>query len=299
MESIKKYFKVGIVQFMAYPAPKDAQEQIRDFKKTLSDDYFDAIELTHIADESTSERVRAMVRQSHITPCYGAQPRLLGGKLNPNDPDEAKRQAAEKVLMESIDEAERMGCGGIAFLSGHWDESTRDECYRQLLKTTGNLCAYAATKRMAVELEVFDYDVDKKSLIGPAPYAARFAADMRMRYNNFGLMLDLSHLPLTYEDSLFAIRVLKPYITHLHIGNAVAVPGAEAYGDMHPRFGFENGANDVQELLGFLRALRQEGLFSAENPMILSFEVKPWKDEDPDLVVANAKRVLNRAWAML
>ena len=28
-------------------------------------------------------------------------------------------------------------------------------------------------------------------------------------------------------------------------------------------------------------------------------EVKPWKDEDPDVVVANAKRVLNRAWAML
>ena len=239
MESIKKYFKVGIVQFMAYPAPGDAQEQIRDFKKTLTDDYFDAIELTHIADESTFERVRAMVRQSHVTPCYGAQPRLLGGKQNPNDPDEAKRQAAEKVLMESIDEAERMGCGGIAFLSGRWDELTRDECYNQLLKTTGNLCAYAQTKRMAVELEVFDYDVDKKSLIGPAPYAARFAADMRMRYNNFGLMLDLSHLPLTYEDSLFAIRVLKPYITHLHIGNAVAVPGAEAYGDMHPRFGFE------------------------------------------------------------
>ena len=61
----------------------------------------------------------------------------------------------------------------------------------------------------------------------------------------------------------------------------------------------KNGANDVLELLGFLRALKQEGLLNGENPMILSFEVKPWKDEDPDLVVANAKRVLNRAWAML
>jgi len=32
---------------------------------------------------------------------------------------------------------------------------------------------------------------------------------------------------------------------------------------------------------------------------ILSFEVKPVGDEDPDIVVANAKRVLNLAWAQI
>jgi hypothetical protein len=42
-----------------------------------------------------------------------------------------------------------------------------------------NLCKYAATKGMNVEIEVFDYDVDKRSLIGPAPLAARFAAEIR------------------------------------------------------------------------------------------------------------------------
>ncbi len=36
-----------------------------------------------------------------------------------------------------------------------------------------------------------------------------------------------------------------------------------------------------------------------ENPLVFSFEVKPWKDEDPGAVVAGAKRVLNRAWALL
>ena len=32
-------------------------------------------------------------------------------------------------------------------------------------------------------------------------------------------------------------------------------------------------------------------------PPILSFEVKPFGDEDPEIVIANAKRVLNEAWA--
>ena len=122
---------------------------------------------------------------------------------------------------------------------------------------------------------------------------------MRMKYSNFGLLVDLSHFPTTYETSQFVIRTLRPYITHFHIGNAVVKPGCEAYGDQHPRFGFPDSANDTPELLDFFRVLKQEGFFCAENPYVLSFEVKPWKDEDPEIIVANTKRVINRAWALL
>ena len=41
-------------------------------------------------------------------------------------------------------------------------------------------------------LPYFDFDMDKAALIGPAPYAARFAADMRTTHSNFGLLVDLS-----------------------------------------------------------------------------------------------------------
>jgi len=81
-----------------------------------------------------------------------------------------------------------------------------------------------------VELEVFDYDMDKAALIGPAPYAAQFAADMRTTHSNFGLLVDLSHFPTTYESTRFVIQVLRPYITHLHLGNAVVEEGAKGYG---------------------------------------------------------------------
>ena len=150
-----------------------------------------------------------------------------------------------------------------------------------------------------VELEVFDYDMDKAALIGPAPYAAKFAADMRTTNNNFGLMVDLSHFPTTYETSKFVVQTLRPYITHFHIGNAVVKEGCEAYGDQHPRFGFLNSANDVPELLDFFRVLKEEGFFNAQNPYVLSFEVKPWGDEDAEVILANTKRVVNRAWALL
>ena len=294
-ESIHKYFQIGTISWMSYPN-RDVLEVIQ---KVASDDFFDAIEIPTKMDDETRAKAAKMLAEGHLKVCCGAQPRLLGPKLNPNDIDEEGRKAAEATLMEAIDQAEELGAKGIAFLAGKWAPETKDEAYAQLLKTTRNLCDYAATKGMNVELEVFDFDMDKAALIGPAPYAAKFAADMRTSHSNFGLLVDLSHFPTTYETSKFVIQTLRPYITHLHIGNAVVKEGCEAYGDQHPRFGFPNSANDTAELLDFFLVLKSEGFFDAENPMVLSFEVKPWGDENDEVIVGNTKRVINRAWALL
>ena len=293
-ESIHKYFKIGTIQWMSYP-DKNVLDAI---KLIASDDYFDAIEIGRFADDDTRSQAKRLLAQSHLKVCYGAQTRLLGTPLNPNSLDEEIRTQAEATLIEAVDEAEYLGAKAIAFLAGKWEAATKEAAYGQLLKTTGNVCAYASKKGMGVNLEVFDFDMDKAALIGPAPLAARFAADMRDMCNNFGLLVDLSHFPTTYETSKFAIQTMRPYITHLHIGNAVIKPGFEAYGDMHPRFGFPDSENDTDELIDFFRVLRSEGFFNADEPYVLSFEVKPRPDEDADIVVANTKRVINRAWAM-
>lgn len=301
-ESIHKYFKIGIVSFMAYPSTIRGTDEgvLAALKKTVVDDTFDAIEVNWIKDDALRAAAADLLKASHITVCYGAQPRLLTTGLNACDVDEAGRAAAQATLMEAIDEAEQLGAKGIAFLAGKWTEATQALAYGQLLKTTDALCTYAATKGMMVELEVFDYDIAKKSLIGPAPTAAQFAADVRKKHSNFGLLIDLSHIPMTHESSEFVVRTLRPYLTHFHIGNTVcADPAAEGYGDEHQRFGFPGGVNDVPELLTFLRVLKAEGFFQKDNPYVLSFEVKPWKNEDADAVVAGAKRTLNRAWALL
>lgn len=296
-ESIHKYFQVGTIQWMSHPP---AKYDILDSLKIIgSDDFFDAVEISRMPDDETRNAARHLLEQTHLKVCYGAQPRLLGPKLNPNDIDEEGRKKAEATLIEAVDEAEFLGARGIAFLAGKWSPETKDQAYAQLLKTTRNVCDHAKEKGMMVELEVFDFDMDKAALIGPAPYAAKFAADMRTTHSNFGLLVDLSHFPTTYETSQFVIRTLRPYITHLHIGNAVVQPGCDGYGDLHPRFGYPNSANDTPELLDFFRVLKAEGFFNAEAPYVLSLEVTPRPDEDGDLILANTKRVINRAWALL
>ncbi|MBE5996144.1 MAG: sugar phosphate isomerase/epimerase [Lachnospiraceae bacterium] len=294
-DSIKKYFQVGTITWMSYPGVP--QNEV--IKMIAKDDYFDAIEVCKYPDDESREEGKKLLEQSHLKVCYGAQPRLLGPKLNPNDIDEEGRKKAEATLIEAVDEAEYLGAKGIAFLSGKWTEEKKEEGYQQLLKTTRAVCDYAKKKNMNVELEVFDFDIDKASIIGPAPLALRFAEDMRTTHNNFGLLVDLSHFPITYETSQFVIQTLRPYITHLHFGNAVAIPGCEGYGDLHPRLGFPNGANDTPEVLDYLKVLKEEGFFRPDAPLVLSMEVSPRSYEDADIVLANTKRVLNRAWAVL
>lgn len=293
-ESIHRYFKVGTLLWMSYPGA----EPLPALKKLVCDDYFDAIELSHIGGPDVRAAARDMLAQGMVQVCYGAHPTILGQKLNPNALDEEARLAAEVALLDAVDEAAELGAKGVAFLAGKWEPEYREEAYEQLLKTTRAVCDYAAERGLFVELEVFDYDVDKAALIGPAPLAARFASDVRSTCSNFGLLVGLSHIPITHETPRFAVQTMRPYITHFHIGNAVMVEGVPDYGDRHPRFDFPNSANDVGTLTDFLRLLRDEGFFRKDDPMVLSFEVTPYGDEDPDVVLASCKRALNRAWAM-
>ena len=112
-ESIHKFFQVGTIQWMSYP-DRDVAEGVRAIAR---DDFFDAI--------GKREEVKRLLEQSHLRVCYGAQPRLLGTGLNPNDTDEEGRRQAEATLLEAIDEAEYLGAGGIAFLAGKWSEETK------------------------------------------------------------------------------------------------------------------------------------------------------------------------------
>ena len=294
-ESIHRYFKVGTLLWMSYPKA----DTLDALKRIVCDDYFDAVEVSHIDDPAVREQAGRMMAQGMMHVCYGAHPTILGQKLNPNALDEEQRLIAEKALLEAVDEAAQLGAKGVAFLAGKWEPEQREEGYQQLLKTTRAVCSYAAGKDLLVELEVFDYDVDKAALIGPASLAARFAADVRLTHSNFGLLVDLSHIPIAHETSRFAVQTMRPYITHFHIGNAVVREGCPNYGDRHPRFGFPNSANDVDALADFLRVLKEEGFFRADVPCVLSFEVTPYENEEPDAVLASSKRALNRAWAMV
>jgi len=301
-ESIHKYMQVGLIQFMAYPSTIRGEGPILEtVKRIASDDYFTAIELTQIQDDAVRKEVKKILNTANMAIAFGAQPMLLTRGLNINNLDKAGRQEAVDILKVGIDQAYELEAKGFAFLSGKYQESTKEESYQALVKSTKELCEYAKSKGdIPVILEIFDYDIDKASLVGPVELAKRYAEEIRSEYDNFGLMVDLSHIPMLRETNEESILPIKDYIVHAHMGNCVIKDLASpAYGDLHPRFGFPGGENDVDELVAYLKVLMDIGFISEERRPIVSFEVQAFGDEDPEAVIANAKRTLNLAWAKL
>ena len=115
-------------------------------KKVACDELFNAIEITTIQNPETRQKVKKMLDTSHMAVGYGGQPRLLMTGQNINDLDEEQRRIALANCKGGIDEAYEMGAKGFAFLSGKYQEETKEESYEQLLKSTRELCDYAAAK---------------------------------------------------------------------------------------------------------------------------------------------------------
>ena len=301
-KSMRRYMRVGTILHVSYKQLGSGEGPILEcLKKIVTDPYFEVVEVAHMKDAEVRKAAADMIARGHMTSSYGGQGRMLGAGLNINDLNEEGRQKALASLKEGIDEAYEMGVEDFAFLAGRYEEETKEEFFQALLKSTRELCKYAKSKGdMPVLCEVFDYDIAKKSLIGPVDMVKRYAETICAEYDNFGLMVDLSHIPMLHETIEESLLPVQQYIRHAHMGNTVIKsPECPAYGDEHPRFGFPNSENDVEELAAYLRLLLKIGFLNEKKRPIVSFEIKPFGEEDPEVCLANAKRTLDLAWELV
>ena len=297
----RNYCTMSIVHFMAYPETIRGEGPIVEtVAKIAEDPFFGAIELGWIKDPAVRKQVKGIVDAAHIQVGHGAQSALLLQKLNLNSLDEAERMKAVKQLQSSVDEAAEMGAQRVAFLSGvDPGDTERPRALDALASSVKQAAGYAREKGIALTLETFDRSIDKKCLIGPSPLAAEFCKRIRVDHPDFGLMYDLSHMPLLSETPK-ALSVLKDHLVHIHVGNSVVRPETPGYGDQHPRFGWPGGANDTPQVTEFIRGLFRAGYLKengAARPWV-GFEVKPQSADEPSsAVVAGAKRVWQEAWS--
>ncbi len=296
-----EYMRIGVVHCMAFPTCITGDGPILEtVTQIAADPFFNAIEITWIKDDDVRADVRDVLKTAGLACAYAAQPAVLTQKLNPNSFCESERAAAVTALKERIDEAREVGATSLALLSGPDPGATRrEEAIGSLARSLRELCDYGLDSDVAITLETFDRTIDKRALIGPSDDAVTLAR--LVNRDNFGLMIDLSHLPLQFESARKALTATQYDLVHVHIGNCVMRdPDHPAYGDQHPHFGVEGGENGVDELVEFLRVLMDiEYLSPSDDPPLVSFEVKPREGHSSDVVLANAKRTLIEAWARL
>jgi sugar phosphate isomerase/epimerase len=302
---------LGVVHSMLYPGLTDEEAIVKSFEALALDPYLDVIEVQRREQPGLHVRLRALAEATGVKLVMAAQPGLLARKLSLNDPDEAGRQAAVEEVKRAVDAAYELGARLCVVLSGPRPprEEEVEPQLERLAQSCTELCRYSLAKAQErdyvvwLSLEQFDATIDKRCLIGPSSLAAELARRVREEVANFGLTVDLSHVPLLEEPPEELVGILAPYLIHVHVGNALRRNEQDpAYGDKHPRFGYPDSEHDWPQLRDFLAVLTYAGYFEAEVPTekpIVSFEVQPFKPETSEQVWAHSKRTWLRAWAEL
>ena len=300
-DCLHSYMKVGIVHFMAFPDVSSGAELVNSIKRVTEDEFFGGIEITSVPNDARAD-IAKLLEASKLVVGYGAQPILLGEKLDLNSSSLQQRELAISRVKSAVDEAYFLGARRLAVLSGPTPTvEKREKAKEFLIDSLVQIYGYAKSKgSLGITLEVFDREIDKRCLIGPTEDGVQVATEVRKHYPSFGLMVDLSHLPLLGESAEHALKIASDYLVHVHIGNCVIKDKSHpAYGDKHPRFGIAGGENDVAELRLFLKSLLDIGYIGEGKQNVVAFEVKPQSGESSQVIIANAKRTLMEAWTRL
>lgn len=293
--------KISLVHFMAYPSTMGGGGPVLEsIDELVADEFFDVLEITHIEDPEVRKAARHRVHTAGMELAFATQPLILGGKLNLHSRDAAARKTALDRILSALDEAAEMGAVGFAVMSGpDPGEAAREEERNLFIESLRSVCerAKSLNPEMAVVVETFDrVPFGKNCLVGPTDEAVPMAEAIRADYPRFGLMLDLSHLPLLNETSAEAIPKAAPVMLHAHVGNCVkSNPDNEYYGDNHPPFDYPDGENGLDELVDYLKCLHEAGYLNESHPPIVGIEAKPANEAMRPAVLGNVKRYMNRA----
>jgi sugar phosphate isomerase/epimerase len=298
------FMSVGIVHFMAFPEMGKGEGAVVETLKTLcEDEYFQVIEVTAIRDAALRQRAIQLVRGSGRKAAFGAQPVLLAGRHYLNSTDPRVRQAALDAVRAVLPQAKEWGASSLAVLSGpDPGEAGRPLAKTMLCASLKELCEFSRRAGgPPVLLETGDrVSFGKNRLIGPTEDAAEIADKVYPYYRDFGLILDLSHLPLLGETPDQALKTARQDLRHVHIGNCVMRDKSHpAYGDQYPMFGIPEGEIGVDQLAAFLKALLEIQYLDGAKRSIVSFEVKPFGGQTSAQVLENAKKTLDAAWKAL
>lgn len=300
-ELIEQYLRLGIVHFMAFPETvNDESLLLPTLEKVAHDPHFRCVELKLIEDEKFLEPVKNLLTTAMLDLSIAAQPAILGAGLDPGSKDQQMRKRTIEVLKKHVDQAIALGAESVAMLSGPDPGGSRHaDALQRTADLIAEICLYSKVHEgPAIVLEIFDREVDKKALVGPAETALHLCELVFARgAQNFGVLVDLSHLPLLGESPVEALEPVKDYLRAAHLGNAVTYKGHPLYGDQHPGFGTPEGANKVNQTRDFIHVLKNIGFLNRKSPPMVSYEIKPQPGEQSETLIAAAHRVFRRAWA--
>lgn len=299
-KGLHDHIEVGIIHRTLYPeAKKDENVLLETIDLMTHDLFFERIELPHIKDPAIRKELKNRLHTTRMKTTYAASQSIFELNLNVNSINPAERKRAVDELKNCLEDAADFGADNMTMISGPMVEDPADHegAKGALAESIIELSGFAEKTGLTLQLEIHDYNVDKKRLLGPTKDAVDLLDRLQGRCPAFSFLIDLSHFPLLGESIDEAVFPIQDRIGYVHIGNCVVEKGDPRYGDKHPYFGYPAGSNDTAEIVLFFKALAEIGYLAPEKKAAVTIETTRWEGERPGDLLVNAKRTLREAWA--
>ncbi len=290
------HLQLGVVHNMAFPECLGGDgPQLGSLKEICYDPFFEAVDVGPMNDPAVRGDCADLLCDCQMTVTFACQPTILRHNLDLNAADAVERKKAVTTVAGLFDQAKELGASRIALMSGK--NAAGSAAQERLVDSLRQLCKIAKERvGLPLVLEIFDYDIDKKALVGTCATAAAVAQEVRRDFADFGLLHDLSHIYLCHENPAQHLPQIREHLVAVHMGSSISDRKHPMFGDTHPLFGMPGGDNDVPQLRSFIKTLFDIGFLRPGRRPVCGFEVKPPAGVAPQTALANMKRTWQKAW---
>ena len=184
--------------------------------------------------------------------------------LNLSSLNEVLRKRTVEEMKRCIDDSYFYGSTSLLINSGKRPDIKEKEsgAYNCLRKSIIELLEHAKEVKkdyiLNINLEPGDINIEAYELIGNTNLAIKLVQDIKKEYENFNLILDISHLRQLNEDPINSIKKAFNYCNHIHLANCIIKDkNLNLYGDKHLEFGVENGEIDTGEVINIFKKIRK------------------------------------------
>lgn len=269
-------------QFLYPEAMRDAEAHTRTLRLLAENKDIAALDCWVWPETARAREELAILRGCGKQIHYNIGDRPMDEVCFPASPDGARRTRAVALLLREFGYANACGAKKIILGSGPdlpEDRAAGIERFAEVLLRMNN----ATDPRVTIALEPVDRDIDKRMLFGPVPETTSFIQQMRAAgMCNFGMLLDMAHIPLMHATLQSAVADARPVLEHVHLGNCILKnPANPFYGDKHICWGWEDGEFEEQDGVTMMQLLQDCGYLARENATV-SFEMRPVKACSPE-----------------
>ena len=224
---------------------------------------------------SRADAERQILKSSGKIINYNIGDRFGEASSNAASPDKSERDYAYSTVMREIEYALSLDSKKIVIGSGRDFPCDRDSAKERFFEFMMKL-GEELPHDVMLTLEPTDRDIDKFFLFGPLNETVDFVKRVRKAgFDNFGLLLDMCHVPLMHETLESAIEKSRDVLEHIHLGNCVIKDKNNAfYGDKHPAWNYPGSEYSSDDGVRFIKMLREIGYTEKDNNTV-SFEMRP------------------------